>query len=287
MMSAEPSRGLAAGPGGARYLQAVGDLMAGLLVLFMLVAMVFALTIQQQTETLEAETEKQESERSKFEQQVQRLEQARNTRDRLLTQLQDRLRTQHKLEVEIDFEQGVLRLGENAVNFESAAHSCTVGEPGCAVRNVAEALSAVLPCYVENRWEAANCPSGPPASYVDSVLVEGHTDASLLKVGAPSQCRDNLCLSTFRANWTYGELMAEWPEGNTLTNGSDQRIFGVSGYGDARPVVDVDCRLPGDPCAGNRRIDLRFIMEPPAEYLANRSEVAPQRETRRALEASP
>ncbi len=181
------------------------------------------------------------------------------------------------IDVTIDPEQGVLRLTDRAIRFPRGksepepTHHHNVGV-------VASVLLRVLRNHVE-KFDAAELGPGvlrPPhcetngavpavgalpaatvGAKVNTVLVEGHTD-NVPIVGRGFGYRDNLDLSAARSAEVFRMMLQCEPGLSHLKNRTGSPVLSVSGYGETRPI---------DPEHGeadaNRRIDLRFLMEPP------------------------
>ena len=81
----------------------------------------------------------------------------------------------------------------------------------------------------------------------------------------------NWRLSTERANATYRELIADYPDLTEFRNSRGEEIVSVSGYSSTRPI---DRSKNPIAYAANRRIDLRFVME--AERTINCMNCCPQ-----------
>ena len=152
----------------------------------------------------------------------------------------------------------------------------------------------MVPCYVKSRGgsvvEGARADSEPPTGtrqrtdalwycrppadpfrYVcrdealpwllETLLIEGHTDD--VPVATGRRFRDNLELSSIRAATVHRMITACEPAIDRLANTAGDPILSTSGYGFTRPATPEPDRL-----AENRRIDLRFLLEPPAGALA-------------------
>ena len=259
-----------AGSEGDSYLASVSDLMAGLVFIFIITLAVFALRLAMTNEAAKAAEEETRD-------QLESIQSARKNRSVLLNTLKEQL-TELGIEVKIMEDQGVLRLGENGIGFETARFQPIPGHEA-RVGKLAFALAQVLPCFVNHLertetptsdrrpeychngddQELTFCPHPPdPGSpRVDTVLVEGHTDS--LRVNCRG-CRfsDNLELSTMRAAEIWRMSAACEPRLESLMNRDQLRVVSVSGYGETRLADEAN------PMASvNRRIDLRFIMESP------------------------
>lgn len=226
------------------YFVSMSDMLTGLLFVFVILLLFFALQARQITQELTG---------------------ANEARKELLAELQERLKREG-LQVEIDPVTGVLRLPDEVL-FESA--SPALSQNGVlAVAKVANAMAAVLPCYTEDH-PRLTCPPGKRSIYrIDALFVEGHTDKQRFVRGG----RDtNIDLSTQRAINTYLALLNRQPDLDELQTqyrglGTDEDrpvpILSVSGYGPKRPIPGHDTFDPKD-LSKNRRIDLRFLMATP------------------------
>lgn len=226
-------------------LEAVGDLMAGLLLLFMLLAMVFAMSLSQTEQARVVEIDALT--RSAADQQ--------SLRAGVAAHLQDA-----GVPVTVSSEPGVLRLGEGAIRFAPGQHSSSDPRTLEALDRLAEALVDTLPAYAC----ADGCPGAPRAA-LHSVLIEGHSDA----VDRLDDC-DNHCLSARRASWTRRQLLDRAPELGRLRSRDGHPLFGVNGYGPDRTITGLDaeaCARDGAACREDRRIEVRLRMEAPHHLL--------------------
>lgn len=226
------------------YLESIGDLMAGLLFVFILMTTVFAIQFQNKTDDLTRMV-------ARHNEAVAQLTQTENIRRALLEQVARSLH-QRGVAIQVDLEQGVLRLPESILFASGSADLTPQGQQ--AVRILAQELERVLPCYSQNA--PAGCSPALKAT-VEAVFVEGHTDNVPIR-NAPFP--DNWSLSAARAIRTYQALVAASPQLATLKNADGVPLFGVSGYADHRPVASNDTEQGR---RQNRRIDLRFIMMTP------------------------
>jgi len=226
---------------GGSYLASVSDLMSGLIFLFIIALMVFAFTYQSQEEYL-TNTEE--------------------IRANLLLDLEKTLK-QQGITVEVDLQQGILRLPEEILFPSGQARLTTQGQRAISV--LAKELAVLLPCYTGPWRPSSERPDTCSEEHwhpgrLDTILIEGHTDDQ--PIVRSSRFQDNWYLSSARAIETYKQLVAT-PEGDLLQNTKNRMgepVFGVSGYAFTRAVAPND-----DPAtrALNRRIDLRFLMAPP------------------------
>lgn len=221
------------------FLVSVSDLMASLIFIFIITLMVFAFRFDSAAATLES---------------------AGSTRAIMLQELGKRLETAG-LTVEIDTAQGILRLTQNSINFaigdDSPLHH---HRPRVAI--LAHALATVLPCFVPK--SRATCIQNGTirldtlryAGFLEAVLIEGHTDARPILNG---RFRSNLELSGARSGRILEMMVSTEVALDELLNGSGRKVLSISGYGERRPVIPTDLLNEA-----NRRIDLRFLMEPPS-----------------------
>jgi chemotaxis protein MotB len=288
--------GLGGGPGNGgngaaagqdeSYLVSVSDLMVGLLFLFIIILMAFALNFRSAEDAAEATLEALVVERDALTLERDRLEldriELRADRDRLLAE-RDRLAlitgrlmardaeraellrrikaalSARGLEVEVDLESGILRLPESLLFASGEAELSATGRAAIVV--LAEVMRELLPCYVGG-GAGQPCPGGP-LDVLEAVLIEGHTDDQPIRSGPFA---DNWALSAARARNTYLALTAAAPRLEALENASGAALLGLSGYAARRPVIDAPTEAAR---RVNRRIDLRFLARgPDAQALA-------------------
>lgn len=222
------------------YFISMADMMVGLLFVFIILLLYFALQFQQKSRALSD---------------------AGEVRKHILQDLAKRIAKERPdLDVKIDTRTGVLRLPAAVLFAKGAYQLSPAGRDAVGV--VAHAMKDVLPCYT---WpqRTTGC-SYRSESVIDAIFVEGHTDADALTGSGPVS--DNMDLSALRATNTFRAVAAAEPLLNRLHNRDNRPILSVSGYGPDRPVTTAT-----DEAAKslNRRIDLRFLMETPrAEALA-------------------
>lgn len=227
------------------YFVSMTDMMVGLVFIFIIMLMYFALQYKSAEQDHKQVTEKVLS--------------ADEARTHLLEEMQVYLEKKG-IKVTIDPVTGVLRL-PNEILFERAR--ANVSEEGRqAIGVLAGAFRLFLPCYTYGLPLPADCPT--QAHRLEAIYVEGHTDSD--KMQERARYRDNWELSVARAVSTYRELIAADPELGNLRNRpiSDRTgtvVLSVSGYGDKHPVVTPE--LTEEDKRQNRRIDIRLIMATP------------------------
>ncbi|MGD9966393.1 MAG: flagellar motor protein MotB [Hyphomonadaceae bacterium] len=218
------------------YFVTMTDLMVGLVFIFLILIMNYALQFRDVTEELTS---------------------SQTTRSAILEQLKDSLE-ERGVVVSIDRQSGVLRLPDDILFARGQAQLSPEGEN--AVRDLGDVLVEILPCYADLPQGDTGCAHA--AHRIESVFVEGHTDIDPF-VGAGGI--DNWDLSVARATNTYralsrgrdllSRLCARKPDGRC------DPILSVSGYGPQRPVQAGDSE---EAKRRNRRIDLRIIMVTPS-----------------------
>jgi flagellar motor protein MotB len=246
---------------GENYFVSMTDMMVGMLFIFIILLMSFALLFRQQTDATRAtqtskiehaddiERRLEELEK-KITQEIDRVREATLLRQRLLRDIDAQLRRDNLI-VQVDESNGVLHLTEDTIRFQQ--NDANLNDHARQnVGKIARALARVLPAYIA-------CPKGPPGAAcpnqtkasVETVFIEGHTDTT----GSDDQ---NWALSAQRAANTYRELAADSRELRQFRNRSNQEILSISGYSSTRPIDPA-----GTPAAWekNRRIDLRFVMD--------------------------
>jgi chemotaxis protein MotB len=232
------------------YLASISDLMAGVLFLFIAIIVVFAFNLRVREDA--ASTAEQDLRRQALG--------PKESRDALLKGLETALRDRG-VSVMIDSDHGVLRLPEDSVTFpQGTDHPTPTSRDNLTV--LALTMRDLLPCYSAARSSRIDCSGSESHSTLDAVLVEGHTDRK--PVIGLARFRDNWELSAARAIRTYHFLIETAPELDGLANARGEKLLSVSGYADSRPA-DTSDSVDAD--GHNRRIDIRFIMAPPAPNL--------------------
>ncbi len=264
------------------YFVSMTDMMVGILFIFIIMLMVFALQFQKQTDESEQQADKSKvqieevlekvrqvseqlhSLRSEINEELEGLSQSQRERTALLNDLERELKATG-LDVQIDRENGVLRLTENAIRFATDKSNLSA-QAADNVRKLAAVLGRVLPrytsCVVSS--SATDCKQLAPGAAIDTVFIEGHTD----RQGSETPAGDsrNWQLSTERAVETYRTLTAFEPSLRGLRNPEKKEILSVSGYSSTRPIPGTESTAQGaeitqQALEKNRRIDMRFVMQ--------------------------
>lgn len=236
------------------YFISMTDMMVGILFVFIILLMVFAMNFREQTDASEEQIRRLEHARdtanevqtevrklqAQVEAEISAAAAASDLTRELLETLRERLAAEG-LEVTIDHRSGVLRLNEEAINFEVDRADLN-GKAAANIDKLAMVLAAVLPFYTPEKGK------GP--AFIETVFIEGHTDQR----GLPER---NWELSTQRAVNTFWRLVQQQPYLRELRNRAGTPVLSAAGYADSRPIPGVDPREYDH----HRRIDLRFILD--------------------------
>lgn len=286
------------GPGDEEnYLASVSDLMVGLLFIFIILLMAFALNFR----SAESEAKRVQDELSGATEQVAReRNQLAKDRDRVAAE-RDRVAVQRdQLAAQRDellqerdvltnvtaelsrrdstrrdlLQQLQLTLGEQNVpvvidpdNGVLRLPESLLFDSGQAVlrpdgeralADLARLLADELPCYTEAPAELQKGCGETPTPLLEAVLIEGHTDDVPIRAADFS---DNWELSAARGLSTFKALTTVAPELEQLKNARGEALLGVSGYEARRPVAHGESE---EARRQNRQIDLRFLVAAPS-----------------------
>jgi len=225
------------------YLMSVSDMMSGLLFIFILALTAFIISFQ--------------SARDDFKEKVEDVTDAQKQRSSMLEDIAQTLREKYNITVTVQPEHGILRIPDRAISFPTARATLSEAELS-KLHRIAGVLADVVSCYAAGGDVPERCDPRKKGE-LDAALIEGHTDN--VPISQHARFQDNLELSTARAAYTYRAMVGFQPILAKLENLQHQPIFSVSGYGAKRPVIEHETPTD-DP--RNRRIDLRFLMAPPA-----------------------
>ena len=237
------------------YFVSMTDLMIGLLFIFIILLMSFAVSYRgAEREQIEAEQRQQET--------VDRLTDNRRSLRYLLTEIQSSLQRQG-VQVSIFPESGILRLPESILFTRGSAD---LNEDGrVALGKLVNAMKPLLYCFARGPRSPSsideNCPS-ERTGRLETILIEGHTDRVPITAG---RFRDNWDLSVARATNTFRTLRDLDVGLLDFRNNDDRALIGVSGYADTREEETSDDL---EAMTVNRRIDIRFIMAAPEQLSA-------------------
>jgi len=253
------------------YMISVSDLMAGLLFVFIITLMVFALRLKNtevdldqkvkakdiERQFLSVKVKEKEIERQRLSAKIDELTGSKLVRDKLLRKIKRDLEPRFRVEINLD--QGILTLPEEILFPSGSAKLQIQGKEMLKV--LSKVLYVILPCFtgtvkMDRPW---NCIEYWHPGQVEAIFLEGHTDNIPIK--STSEFKDNWDLSAARAIETYDYLINQNPGLDEIKNHDEQSIFSVSGYAYKRPVISNNTE---EGRRRNRRIDLRFIMTPPS-----------------------
>ena len=255
------------------YFISMTDMMVGMLFIFIIMLMVFALNyrigdddskrVKDCLAELLLRNAKLSSEinanvnriQNEVRGQIEALELAADQRRRLLSEISERL-SEQKIAVEIDQRNGVLRLTEAAVRFEPNRSDLDQKARDNVLR-VARVLAGVVPHYAACKGSQPGRCASVGGAALETIFVEGHTDTTGV-IDLTERDRRNWVLSTERATSTYREILAGSPDLKDFRNRRGEQIVSVSGYSSTRPIASGDDR---EAWARNRRKDLRFVMD--------------------------
>ncbi len=241
------------------YFVSMTDLMVGMLFVFIIILMAFALNFREAEE--------------KQEQINQELTGAREARQQMLEDISHILESRG-IRVEIDSENGVLRLKADLLFEKGESQLSEQGK--MIVGHVAGALWEVLPCYSNATKKPYNCPF-LKGGRLEAIFIEGHTDNDPFAEGA---VKNNWILSAERAINTFTRLVAARDGLETIKNDDDLHLLGVSGYAERRPTLEHKGQTEEAKKQADRRIDLRFIMASPKPEPVEATEKALGEESR-------
>ncbi len=208
------------------FFTAFTDLLVGVIFLFILLLMVFALNLQQAQNEKPAITTEE-------------------VRANILGEIEKRMLARG-VPIILDLNNGVVRFPESLL-FASGQWEL-LPEGKNAVEALALVMAEVLPCAAES---TLTCGWQKQPVKLDTVLIEGHTDNR--PFNSP-QGFSNWELSAFRSIAVYRTMMETTPDlEKAIMNPNRQPLVGVSAYADRRPTSAIAL----DP---NRRIDVRFTM---------------------------
>ncbi|HYE36945.1 OmpA/MotB family protein [Methylocaldum sp.] len=225
------------------YFVSMTDLMVGMLFIFIIMLMAFALNLREQEE--------------KFDQTTSALTQANETRREMLEDIKNQME-RLGVKVIIDPENGVLRLPEELLFPRGEFQLTEKGRE--ALKRLAEVMTKVLPCYANAPTKILSSCLPSRGGRLEAVFIEGHTDDHPIVSRMNNGIKSNWDLSAARAIKTFNALVQHAPSLALVDNDSRQRILGVSGYAENRPVRKENNE---EARAANRRIDLRFLMATP------------------------
>ncbi len=219
------------------YFASFTDMLVGILFIFIILLVMVANNYQAQQQKTKEATES-----------VTKMIESRNV---VLNEIGKALEVSG-VNVEIDLEEGILRLPESILFDLGSDKVNAKGKE--ALAKLSRVLAIYLPClsFTQTNSEACDCLHLKSKGGLEAVFIEGHTDSLGNEKGY-----DNWGLSARRAITVFKELIGNAPIlDHGIVNERQVPVLGVSGYEARRPVSKTDFRQ-------NRRIDLRFVMRSP------------------------
>jgi flagellar motor protein MotB len=244
------------------YFVSMTDIMIGLLFIFVIMLMFFAMRLQDATSELAKERQRLQRVADDSSAQLRKLKSIEKDRDQVLVGLQQSLKNRG-VEVLINRDEGVLRLPESML-FKKNDAELTPASAN-TISSLVGALADVLPCFTRGT-RVPRDPCQSDGSIIEAILIEGHTDADPLAPG--HKLVNNLFLSALRAGNTFSALVKLDAGLLEFLNARDQPVLGMSGYGEYRPITKT--QWTEDEKRPNRRIDLRILMTGPRSNDAQR-----------------
>ena len=255
-MARSRSRRTVADHGDESYFISMTDIMVGMLFVFILIIMYFSYQLKVQSEA-----------------QDDYAQSATDHRTQLLGKLKLFLEGDGTTKVEIDAEQGILRVPEGVLFDSGVADISANSNADLFSAKLASAFANIIRCSVLNENQKVYDTSdicrldNPSRAFIESIFIEGHTDNVPIRGGLKGNYKlnTNLRLSARRATNTYENMLAKQPVLASFKSPKDEPIFAVSAYGQTRPIDNNSSRIGR---ANNRRIDIRLLMYIPEDSAA-------------------
>lgn len=220
------------------YWVSFSDIMAGLLVIFILASMALVLQLRDKNEQV---TEA-----------IKELQKAEQVRRTIIEEIVAELK-ESKIEVAISENHTVIRIPENVISFKQGKFDVPKSQQVREnIIKIGMAMSRAI--HTDERWRQ-----------LDTVFIEGHTD--------DLPCPTYLCpmgnwgLSAKRAIsiWRFwGENLEGSTNLDHFKNHSGEKLFSVSGYADTRPEEStINAPSTRENRSKNRRIDVRLTIRRP------------------------
>src|SRR4051794_16226767 len=145
------------------YFISMTDVVIGLLFIFIIMLMFFAMRFQEASHQQQETTQKQNE-------LIDDLTDAEETRSSILDEIGSMLQNEG-INVVVVRDEGILRLPEEQLFERSSWEIRSVGP----IRILTKALNQVLPCYTSGtRSRQANCPQ--TKAKIEAIFIEGHAD---------------------------------------------------------------------------------------------------------------
>jgi chemotaxis protein MotB len=170
------------------YFVSMTDVVIGLLFIFIIMLMFFAMRFQEATQKQQEATQKRNEVTEKQSELINDLTDAETARNVILRDIGNLLQ-KNKIEVLIVQDEGILRFSEEIL-FEKASWELNSkkGVGVEALKTLGEALDQVLPCYTTGpRSGKDNCPK--TKSKIEAIFIEGHADSDAYHPTVPTEQR--------------------------------------------------------------------------------------------------
>jgi chemotaxis protein MotB len=281
------------------YFASMTDVVIGLLFVFIIMLMFFAMRFQEATQKQDIVTEQQNT-------LIENLTDAELARSNILQGIGTYLQSEG-INVIIVKDEGILRFPEDIL-FDKSSWELKKAGASNALKSLARALDLVLPCYTTGPLSRErDCPK--TKAKVEAIFIEGNADTdafhpsppasnqqrppgtptqqnesrpAILRLLAPSTNqsaqprapsvntprqalppKDNLDLSALRATSTFRELLNAQSDLSQYLSPDNKPVLGVSGYGEYRPLIKEANETLDQWKKRNRRIDIRILMATP------------------------
>jgi flagellar motor protein MotB len=170
------------------YFMSMTDVVIGLLFVFIIMLMFFAMRFQEATKDQQEATRKQTEVTQAQNELIDDLTDAEKARNSILREIGAILQ-RNRIEVLIVEDEGILRFSEEIL-FEKASWELNSkkGNGGEALKVVADALDHVLPCYTTgSRSRTDNCPR--TKAKIEAIFIEGHADSDAYRGASTGEQR--------------------------------------------------------------------------------------------------
>ena len=170
------------------YFMSMTDVVIGLLFVFIIMLMFFAMRFQEATKDQQEATRKQNEVTQAQNELIDDLTDAERARNSILREI-GAIFPKNRIEVLVVEDEGILRFSEEIL-FEKGSWELNSkkGVGGEALKVVADALDHVLPCYTTgSRSRADNCPR--TKARIEAIFVEGHADSDAYRGASTGEQR--------------------------------------------------------------------------------------------------
>jgi flagellar motor protein MotB len=222
------------------YWMSFSDIMAALLVIFILATIIFMMELIQKSR--------------KWDEVIEEIAKAEEVRKSIIKEIETELREKN-IPVKVIDNDTVLRIPEHVLTFNSGSSELPMD---IKTRTTAKEIGSTLYKAISKaeRWK-----------FLDTIFVEGHTDPDAYN---NKMLKGNWGLSTMRAISLWQFWNDATPKGgklDALINHRGKKLFSVSGYAATRRSCENACNKSESSKKAyekDRRIDIRFTVRRPA-----------------------